>query len=134
MSIPPRFSVLALMAVTLCGCAGGVRDTGVRVGDETLKQFKAGSTTEGWVRAILGAPTSEAAVAGVENTRVLRYASGQEASGFLAALTGASTRNTAVTYFVVTDGVVTRYWADRSKEHTLLGGAVEDDPGAKTPN
>lgn len=114
------------------GCGSSpVEENGIRIGDETLRQLKADVTTEAWLVAILGPPSSWSPVEGVENTKVFRYASGEESSGLLAGLMGKGARTTAVTYFIITDGVVTRFWADRSKEQSLLGGAVEEEPGEK---
>ncbi|MEC9374675.1 MAG: hypothetical protein VYC34_12560, partial [Planctomycetota bacterium] len=63
-------AALALL-FTLPAC--GVKHTGVRIGDETLRQFQAGETTEAWLIAILGPPTSTSHVAEIENTKVFRY-------------------------------------------------------------
>ena len=125
---------LALMAgaILSAGCASpGQKETGVRVGDETLKQFEAGVTTEGWLVAILGRPTSAAPVAGVENTFVYRYATGAESSGLATLVSGQSSHTSSVVYFVITDGIVTRYWADRAEESTLLGGKSDKPSGDK---
>lgn len=120
------------LLIMLTGCAGAQRDdTGIRIGDETMKQFKAGVTTESWLLAILGEPTSASEVVGVDNTRVYRYATGEESSGLASLFSGGGSKNTAVTYFVITDGVVTRFWADRAQEHTLLGTPVEKPAGEK---
>jgi hypothetical protein len=121
---------LSLMPV-LQGCVSATppEQTGIRVGDATMAQFKAGVTTEAWLLAILGPPTSSAAVDGVENTKVLRYATGEGASGLGSIFSGKASRNTAVVYFVITDGIVTRFWADRATERTLLGDQVEESSG-----
>lgn len=121
---------------TLAGCASSPpSDEGIRIGDETLTQFKAGVTTEAWLVAILGPPTSWAPVDGVENTKVFRYATAERSGGGVASLfTGSGRQNTAITYFIITEGVVTRYWADRAKEHTLLGKPVEQESGTKNEN
>lgn len=116
----------------LAGCASAPNDTGIRVGDETLKQFEAGVTTEGWLVAILGEPTSKADVEGVENTKVYRYATGESTSGLASLFSGGSTKNKAVTYFVITNGIVTRFWADRASQYTLLGKPVEQPSGEKS--
>jgi hypothetical protein len=118
-------------SMMLAGCAASSDDTGIRVGDETLKQLEAGVTTEAWLLAILGPPTSASEVEGVENTRVYRYATGEAASGIATWFTGSSMKNTAVTYFIITDGIVTRFWADRAAEYTLLGKPVETPGGEK---
>lgn len=124
---------LSFLPLVLAGCltAQPPSQTGVRIGDETLKQFKAGVTTEHWLLAVLGKPSSEAVVEGVEKTKVLRYALGEAAGGLGALFSGEASKNTAVVYFVVTDGIVTRYWADRAIERTLLGEPVEASSGEK---
>ncbi len=114
------------------GCQSIPSETGIRIGDETLTQFKAGVTTEAWVLGILGEPTSQAVVEGVENTKVFRYSLGESATGLGAILSGQATRNTAVVYFIITDGIVTRFWADRAVERTMLGEPVEASGGEKS--
>ncbi|MBC7772459.1 MAG: hypothetical protein H7210_08205 [Pyrinomonadaceae bacterium] len=132
-SIPLRLFVSAASVFMLSGCISGsaTSDTGIRIGDETLKQFQVGVTTEAWLTAILGPPSSEAAVQGVENTRVLRYATGETTSGLGAILSSSSSKTTAVTYFIVSDGIVTRFWSDRATEYTLMGTPVEQPAGGK---
>ena len=127
-----------IAGATLCGlalqaCGSGTSERGVRIGDETLAQFKAGTTTEDWLVAVLGPPSSCAPVRGVEQTRVLRYTSVEESDGLLSGILGRSVHTKAVTYFIVTNGVVTRFWADREIERTALGTPVETDPGSKGP-
>lgn len=124
-------AVLTLSALQGCISSKPPEQTGIRVGDATMAQFKAGVTTEEWLLAILGPPTSQSAVRGVENTKVLRYATGESASGIGAIFSGKASRNTAVVYFVITDGVVTRFWADRATERTLLGVEVPEASGEK---
>jgi hypothetical protein len=34
-------------------------------------------------------------------------------------------------YFIVTDGIVTRFWADRAMQYTLTGRPVEESSGVK---
>lgn len=123
-----------LLCVLPLGCITSrpPEQSGIRVGDETLKQFKAGVTTESWLLAILGPPTSSAIVEGVDNTKVYRYATGESAGGLGAIFSGKASKNTAVVYFVVTDGIVTRFWADRSVETTLLGTQVAEPAGEKS--
>lgn len=121
------------IAAFLPGCLSSQppSQTGIRIGDETLKQFKAGVTTEDWLLAVLGKPTSESAVKSIPNTKVLRYALGEAAGGLGALFSGEPSKNTSVVYFIVTDGIVTRFWADRALDHTLLGSPVEASPGEK---
>jgi hypothetical protein len=114
------------MLCALCaGCGSPPAQTGVRIGDETLEQFKAGTTTEAWLVAVLGPPTETAFVADLQNTKVMRYSLVEAANGLGSLFGGTSTRNAAVVYFVVTDGIVTRFWADRDVKHTLTGKPIE---------
>lgn len=122
--------VIAAVAL-LAGCSTPPEQTGIRIGDETLKQFKAGVTTESWLLAVLGPPTSSSVVENLENTRVYRYALGQAAGGLGAIFSGEASKNTAVVYFIITDGIVTRFWADRDIERTLLGNSAEVPSGEK---
>ena len=124
--------LITAAVLSLAGCTAGPPDqVGVRIGDETLKQFKAGVTTEDWLVAVLGPPNSVSDVVGVAGTRVLRYSTAEASSGLTAWITGRASRNTSVTYFIVTDGVVTRFWADRELQPTLLGKPVETPTGVK---
>lgn len=124
-------ALISSCALTGCISSPSKAETGIRIGDETLEQFKAGITTQEWLVAILGEPTSWAAVEGVENTKVFRYATGEASSGLGSVFSGGSTKNTSVVYFIITDGVVTRFWADRATERTLLGKEVEQPEGEK---
>ncbi|HVZ95154.1 MAG TPA: hypothetical protein VG797_11660 [Phycisphaerales bacterium] len=117
-------------AAAIGGCASAPH-TGVRIGDPTLKQFEAGVTTEAWVLAILGKPTSSAVVEGVENTKVLRYALTESKGGLFSLFTGSDGKTTSVVYFIITNGVVTRFWADREIERTTFGKAIEATGGVK---
>ncbi len=118
--------------VAMVGCsAKPPKQLGVRIGDETLKQFEAGITTESWLLAVLGPPTSSSVVTNIENTKVFRYALGNAPGGLGALFSGQPAENTAVVYFIITDGIVTRFWADRAVETTLLGKPVESPAGEK---
>jgi hypothetical protein len=125
-------ALIALCSFTGCISSPSKAETGIRIGDETLGQFKAGITTQEWLVAILGEPTSWAVVEGVENTKVYRYATGEASSGLGSVFSGGSTKNTSVVYFIITDGLVTRFWADRATERTLLGKEVEQTEGEKS--
>ena len=122
---------LLLLATQPLGCSSSPTQSGVRIGDETLKQFKAGVTTESWLLAVLGPPTSSSLVVNIHDTRVHRYALGEAASGLGALFSGSASQNTAVVYFIVTEGIVTRFWADRTTDHTLLGTPIEQPAGEK---
>jgi hypothetical protein len=128
-----RFLIVGVCALPLAGCISSQppNQTGIRIGDETLKNFKAGVTTEDWLVAVLGEPTTESVVKSIPNTKVMRYALGEAAGGLGAIFSGEASKNTSVVYFIVTDGIVTRFWADRAVERTLLGDPVEASPGEK---
>jgi hypothetical protein len=121
-----------VMSIVCAGaCSSPPEQTGVRIGDVTLEQFETGVTTVSWLVAVLGPPSSETRVEGVEDTSVLRYALGESTSGLRAFFSGKARKNTAVVYFVVTGGIVTRFWADREVERTLTGRAVQERSGEK---
>lgn len=127
-----RTSANVVAACTLLATAGCVSSNlGNRVGDETLRQFEAGVTTEAWLLAILGEPSTVAPVVGVENTKVYRYGLTEQRGGFMAMVYGDDRRTVSVVYFIITDGVVTRFWADRETGHTALGIPVETTGGVK---
>jgi hypothetical protein len=105
--------------------------TGIRIGDETLKQFRAGETKEAWILAVIGTPTSSQDVAGEADTHVLRYSTVETSSGIGSLLTGSPSRNSATVYFVIKDGILQKFWADRDTERTLLGREVEKKTGEK---
>lgn len=123
------FGSITVGAMT--GCQSNARSTGVRIGDPTLDQFEAGITTEGWVVAILGEPTNESVVEGVENTKVFHYTVTESRGGVLSIFTGSGHRTTAVVYFIITNGVVTRFWADREIDRTITGEPIESTEGDK---
>lgn len=128
----PWAAVVVVAAGAFSGCGSSSQATGVRIGDETLRQFKAGVTTEAWLVAILGEPTSWSVVEGLPNTKVFRYSLDERQGGFFSAFTGSSSQNAAVVYFILTDGVMTRYWTDREIERTITGRRVEEAGGEKT--
>lgn len=128
--------LLTLFLVAGGGCISSKApsQTGIRIGDVTLQQFKAGVTTEDWLVAVIGPPTSQAEVKSIANTKVFRYAMGQTAGGLGAIFSGEASKNTAVVYFIITDGIVTRFWADRETELPLFGDPVEKPGGEKSGN
>jgi len=119
----------SLIAPLLMGCASNKQQTGVRIGDATLQQFEAGVTTEAWLTAILGDPSSKAVVEGVDDTVVYRYSLSESDSGLLSFVTGSSRKNVSTVYFIISEGIVTRFWADRELDRTLLGKPVQNASG-----
>ena len=112
------------LAVSALGpaCTGSQVHTGIRIGDETLKQFKAGETRETWLRAVLGDPTSEAVVADEPSVHILRYSTQDlEDPGIVGSLLDEPhARVVSTVYFVVRDGKVERFWADRAEDSGLF--------------
>jgi hypothetical protein len=133
-----RTDLLCTVLAATCGALGGCissqppSQTGIRIGDTTLQQFKAGVTTEDWLVAVIGPPSSQSTLKTIPNTKVFRYAMGQSAGGLGALFSGEASKNTAVVYFIITDGIVTRFWADRETETRLLGDPVEKPGGEKS--
>jgi|GEM_PF-6471713 len=109
--------VLGILLLPACSSTGD----GIAIGDETLKQFKAGHTTENWVLAIIGEPTGRSEVADEKDTHVLRYTLSRETGGFLGSIFGRQSVTVATVYFVVKEGLVTSFWADRQEEPGLFG-------------
>jgi hypothetical protein len=118
--------ILFLIAFTQSGCASNSSQVGVRVGDTTLNQFVAGTTTEAWLIAILGPPTTIREVEGIPNTRVYRYVARDSNTGLATLFSGQGSRDTAVVYFIATDGIITRFWADRTEPAIVVPPAPAD--------
>ena len=131
---PRLLFTLALGCAFLGGCYSSTppEQTGIRIGDETLKQFKAGVTTEDWLVAVIGPPSSQSVVRSIPNTKVFRYSMGESVGGLGAIFSGEASKNTAVVYFIITDGVVTRFWADRDTEKDIFGQQQEKPSGEKS--
>jgi hypothetical protein len=91
-------------------------ESGVRVSPSTLSQVEPGVTTEAWLLAALGEPTSRCAVEGSDRVEVPRYeyqkrrSSGGTVFLLLAGARKAVTRSVA--YFEVTQGIVSRCWLE----------------------
>jgi len=117
-----------------CGSKDHDARPAIRLGDETLQQIKRGKTTEQWLRAVIGPPTSEARVEGIEPVHVLRYSTVESSTGFLSFFSARSPRTTATVYFIVTDGIVQNFWADRETEHKLFGGTESGSSSQLEPN
>lgn len=123
--------LLAIGALPGCFSSQPPTQTGIRIGDETLSQFKAGITSQDWLVSVLGEPTSQSTLTTIPNTKVFRYALGEASGGLGALFSGKPSKNTAVVYFILTDGIVTRFWADRAVDRTLMGSPVAAPSGEK---
>lgn len=126
---------LALATSLATGCkAAEPGETGIRIGDKTLEQFKPGEATEDWVLAVVGQPTTRTDfVEGDEHVAILRYTTVERSGGGLMSLFNGSTppRTTATIYFIARNGVVTQFWADREQEVGIFGSKKTKDTGEK---
>ena len=127
-------STAFVAACVLAACGSTQGESGIRLGDDTLGQFRVGEATEAWVIAVVGPPTSRTDLPpdpDGQRISILRYTTKDEGGGIASFFTGSGSRTTATVYFIVRDGLVTQMWADRAKEKTLLGGKVEKEGGEK---
>jgi len=89
-------------------------ESGVKVTQSTLTQIKPSETTEAWLVAALGEPTSKRDVD--EQTHILRYdhivTTEKGGTVFLLFAGGESRQEKSTTYFEVKNSVVTRYWTE----------------------
>lgn len=86
--------------------------TGTYVADTTFNQIKPGKTSEGWVRATLGPPTSESKLD--DGTRLWKYSytERRESSGAVFLIFGGhdEKEQTHTAFVELKDGVVTNAW------------------------
>lgn len=110
--------VLAGCCFAASGCliskTNSTREQGVKVSGSTLDQVKPGETTESWLLATLGEPTSRRPVD--ETTSVLRYdhkvVTSKGGAVFLIFAGAEKKEKTNSVLFETKDGVVTRYWME----------------------
>lgn len=109
---------LSVALAALGGClvskSRTMNESGVRVSKSTLNQVKAGETTEAWVVATLGPPTSRSPVD--EQTEILRYDHRVETRKggqvFLLFHGAEKLQTTNSVFFEMKEGVVSRYWTE----------------------
>ncbi len=119
-----RRSILTLAAAVPLVATGGCLvisgsesyETGVRISMPTFNQIEIGTTTETWVIATFGEPNRRSPVAGEDNQHVLEYhhvTHNSSGAVVLFVFAGGSDHTyRTVTYFEITDGVVTKYWTE----------------------
>lgn len=111
---------IAAFLFTATGCLVGtsnkVQESGTAVGDSTLRQVEIGKTTESWLIATLGPPSTRAKVSdqpGVEvfsyNHKVVRNSKGHI---FLLYAGSNQKLESSRTFFELHDGVVAKYWSE----------------------
>lgn len=116
----PALAALAGCCLILPGClivsGKSFDESGVRISDSTFQQVEIGQTSEAWVRATLGEPSSCVDVEGSPGVRVLRYeyVETHKSGGavFLIFAGGSEKTHRSSSYFEFTDGVLTRYWVE----------------------
>lgn len=88
--------------------------SGVKVGAATLRQVEIGKTTENWLVATLGPPTTRTTVRG--DLEILGYNHEVEkksrGSVFLLFSGRSQKVDKSTTFFELNEGVVTRYWTE----------------------
>ena len=126
---PFRSTLAALALLAAAAGQSNPSQTGIRLGEETLKQFKVGEATEEWLVSVVGPPTTRTDRA--DGISILRYTTEEKSTGIVSWFTGSSARTTATIYFIVRSGIVTQFWADREEQNKLLGGKTEKDTGEK---
>ena len=113
-----NLSVAALIcsAVLLTGClvTGDHKEstTGTQVADATFNQIKAGETTEDWVRATLGQPTSDSRLRDGGHILKYTYTEHRESSGAVFLIFGGhdEKRVDHTAFIEVHDNTVTKAW------------------------
>lgn len=91
-----------------------VHESGAKVSGPTLAQIKPSETTEAWLLAAVGDPTSRRDVD--DHTHLLRYehtvTTKKGGAIFLLYAGGESEQRKSSVIFEITDGIVTRYWTE----------------------
>jgi outer membrane protein assembly factor BamE (lipoprotein component of BamABCDE complex) len=109
-------------ACLLGGCISGSADvkmSGRHIGAATISQIEPGHTTQSWVRATLGDPTSIATATNAEGeSEIWRYEWNvrKKSSGYVFPVVAgsANVEYNGVAYVEFEDGVVVRAWRDSS--------------------
>jgi outer membrane protein assembly factor BamE (lipoprotein component of BamABCDE complex) len=116
---PPNKALVASLLcasilVTGCLVTGDHHEstTGTEVSDATFKQIKPNTTTEDWVRATLGPPTSDSHLRDGGKILKYNYSERRESSGAVFLIFGGhdEKRIDHTVFFEVHDGIVTKAW------------------------
>ena len=127
--------LLASFAISASGCliisGNSLDQSGVRISQATMNQIEIGRTTEKWVIAALGEPTSRAEVGGDEDITLLRYEyrvrQSRGGAVFLIFAGGSETTRRTTTYFEFTDGYLSRTWTEGDSASLPLSVFDMDD-------
>jgi hypothetical protein len=106
--------VLFIASGCLLTSSNTTDESGVRVGAGTLRQVEVGRTTEDWLLATLGPPTSRNKVRGELEILGYDHQVVKKSNGSVFLLFAGSSKKVekSSTYFELSDGVVTRYWTE----------------------
>jgi len=110
--------LLACLSIPLTGCliTGDHHEStsGTQVSDATFNQIKPNSTTEDWIRATLGTPSTESILR--DGGRILKYSytEKRESSGAVFLIFGGhdEKRIDHTAFFEIHGGVVTKAWRE----------------------
>lgn len=113
-------TALVVLTMTASGCLITSKNSsyehGVKVGPHMRSQISPGETTQEWVLATLGEPTSRRLVEEEPRVEVFgyEYSKTNTSRGSVFLIFGGSTNRTtsSKTYVELTDGVVSRYWTE----------------------
>ena len=128
-------ALLTSFAITASGClvvSGKSYDqSGVHISQATMRQIEVGRTTEQWVIAALGEPSSRAEVGDEKDIVLLRYeyrAKRSEGGAvFLIFAGGSETTRRITTYFEFTDGLLSRTWTEHDSDSHPVSVFDRDD-------
>jgi hypothetical protein len=110
--------LLGCLALSTAGCLISsdttISHTGISVPEATFNQITPGKTSEGWVRATIGQPTSETALPDGHRLLKWTYVERRDTSAAVLFVFGGHTENetTHTANVEVATGVVTRAWRD----------------------
>ncbi len=114
LSLTLAFAFLFTAAGCLVTSSSKTSQSGASVSEVTLDQIRPGETTEAWLIAAAGEPTSRAKVD--EHTSILRYDHVETRSSgstiFLLFAGGSTKQRTTSMRFEITDGVIQKYWTE----------------------
>ena len=102
------------LLMTGCLVTGSNKETGsgTKVSDETFRQIKVNETSEEWVRATLGPPTSDTTMQSGGHILKYTYTERRESSGAVFLIFGGHDEKTVEhnAFFEVKNGIVTKAW------------------------
>ena len=113
----------AAFALTAGGClvtgSSNIERHGTKVSSSTLDQVVLGETSEAWLLATLGEPTECTSIEDQPSVKVYKYeyveTHRDRGSVFLILAHSSKKEKPSTTFFEVHDGVVTKYWVERSR-------------------